>query len=128
MLPIHRRVAEAFTSALLTIARVRIRGIHRSALRLGILALASHVRAALRLTHALRPWAVAIPACLRAGLVRPCWRRIRLRRCGWWKLGCRWLVGRFGFLGLQWYNAESESTAKPGELVGFEFHTECCLD
>jgi hypothetical protein len=140
MLTIHWRTAKAFASrTLIRIATARIgrihgawstilRGIHRPTLpvtrRLRSIALTSHFRGALRLTHVVRPGGIAIPAFLRTRLAIPCRggicvrfgnRRKRLR-------SSRRLICRFGFLSLYWSNAESESTTKPGEWVGFGFH------
>ncbi len=139
-LTIHRRTAKALAPrtliriAIASVGRIRgagsatLWGIHRSrlpvALRLRAIALASHFWAALRITHAVRTGCIAIPAFVRTRLVTSCRSGICIRfgNCGNRLHSSGRLICRLGFLGLQWSDAESESTTKPGKLVGFGFH------
>lgn len=111
-----------------------LRRIHRSTLPIALglcvtlrrsgITRANPIRAALRFTQGVRPSTISF--LLFSGTRQITWcrsrRSIHFGRCGRkWRCGGR-LICRLGILGLQWSDAERESTAKPGESVGFGFH------
>lgn len=118
---IHRWPTEAIAPALVLIAIAHARRVHlfRSAI-----ARPTHFRATRWGRCVVRKGTIALPTLLRGGLLGPSRRwgvrfrgDRRRRHCGG-----RWLC-RLGFLGVQGYDVENERTAKPGDWVGFEFHT-----
>gem|GEM_PF-7050237 len=133
-LTIHGRTTKSFSprTVIRTASRGRIhrsgpatlRRIHCPTLRLCLALPTLHFWAAPRLTLDVRPGGAA----LRTRRVAPFWcrgsrRLIRLGRWGRRLLSSgRRLTCRPGILGFQWSDAERESTAKPGESVGFGFH------
>jgi hypothetical protein len=95
-------------------------------------ALALHLRTTLRLSRVFNSRRVVFAAfsfrCLLAARLFTLGRYIVTTtsfgggRCvSSWGFGGRF-VRRSGFLGLQWSDAESNSTAQPGEWVGSGFH------
>lgn len=148
LLAIHGRTAEALAtmsrplirSAVSSIGGIHGAGaailwrIHRSTLPIALglcvtlgrsaITRTRPLQAALRFTQGIRTGTIPFTLFSRTRQVTRCRSRrsIHFGRCGRkWRSGGR-LICRLGILGLQWSDAERESTAKPGESVGFGFH------
>lgn len=144
LLAIHRGTAEAFATVSRSLIRITVSSvgwihgagaailwlIHRSTLPIALGLCVTLRRSAITRTRPIRAALrfrtgnIPFPRFSRTRQVTRCRSRrsIHFGRCGRkWRSGGR-LICRLGILGLQWSDAERESTAKPGESVGFGFH------
>lgn len=141
-LSFHLRTAKSLiTRMIVTPLIISTRRIYRTTIAIALrlfatraitFALSFHLRTALWLSRVFSSRRVVLAACSFRCLLTA--RLLTLRRCivmatsfGGGRcvrsrgFGGR-LVRRYGFLGLQWSDAEGNSTAEPGEWVGSGFH------